>query len=160
MIYVLSKGFFILVYQSYPKMNIRKAEIKDAEVIARLLEQLGYPTENGLVARRLSILVNNNEHLDVVGEIDGGVIGFMSLHFIPQIAFDTEYAVISYLVVDDKARKQGAGKLLEEYAVMAAKERKCKRIFLHSNARRVDAHRFYLRQGYQEYAKAFVKYLD
>lgn len=148
------------MYQFYTKMNIRKAEIKDAEVIARLLEQLGYPTENGLVARRLSLLAVNNEHLDVVGETGDNVLGFMSLHFIPQIAFDAEYAVVSYLVVDNKARKQGIGKILEEYAVEIAAKRGCKRIFLHSNARRLDAHRFYLRQGYQEYTKAFVKYLD
>ncbi|HMI01909.1 MAG TPA: GNAT family N-acetyltransferase [Pedobacter sp.] len=140
-------------------MNIRKAEVKDAEVIERLLEQLGYPTENGLVARRLSLLANNDEHLDAVVEMENEVFGFMSLHFIPQIAFDAEYAVISYLVVDDKARSLGIGKILEEYAVEIAAKRGCKRIFLHSNARRTDAHRFYLRQGYQEYAKAFVKYL-
>jgi GNAT superfamily N-acetyltransferase len=140
-------------------MNIRKAEIKDAEVIARLLEQLGYPTENGLVARRLSFLAGNNEHLDVLAESGDQVLGFMSVHFIPQIAFDAEYAVISYLIVDQDARSRGIGKILEEYAVKIATERHCRRIILHSNARRADAHRFYLKQGYQEYAKAFVKYL-
>jgi N-acetylglutamate synthase-like GNAT family acetyltransferase len=140
-------------------MNIRKAEVKDAEVIARLLEQLGYPTENGLVARRLSLLTDNDEHLDVVVEVENNILGFMSLHFIPQIAFDADYAVISYLVVDEKTRKQGIGRILEEYAVEITVKRGCRRIFLHSNARRTDAHRFYLRQGYQEYAKAFVKYL-
>ena len=147
------------MHQYSPKMNIRKAEVKDAEVIVRLLEQLNYPTENGLVARRLSLLADNDEHLDVVVEVGNNVPGFMSLHFIPQIAFDADYAVISYLVVDEHTRKQGIGKILEEYAVEVALKRGCRRIFLHSNARRTDAHRFYLRQGYQEYAKAFVKYL-
>ncbi len=140
-------------------MNIRKAEIKDAEVITRLLEQLGYPTENGLVAQRLSLLADNDAHLDVVAEIEDNILGFMSLHFIPQIAFDADYAVISYLIVDQEIRSRGVGKILEEYAVDIANDRKCRRIFLHSNERRTDAHRFYLRQGYQEYAKAFIKYL-
>ena len=140
-------------------MNIRKAEVKDANVIARLLEQMGYPAENGLVTRRLLLLADNDEHLDVVVETQDKVLGFMSLHFIPQIAFDADYAVISYLVVDGEVRSRGIGKVLEEYAVKMAAERHCRRIFLHSNARRSDAHRFYLRQGYEEYAKAFVKYL-
>lgn len=140
-------------------MNIRKAENKDADVISRLLEQLGYPTENGLVARRLSLLAGNMEHLDVVVESGDQVLGFMSVHFIPQIAFDAEYAVISYLIVDQETRSRGVGKILEEYAVKTAVERHCRRIYLHSNARRTDAHRFYLRQGYQEYAKAFIKHL-
>jgi N-acetylglutamate synthase-like GNAT family acetyltransferase len=140
-------------------MNIRKAEVKDADVISRLLEQLGYPTENGLVARRLFLLAGNNEHLDVVAESEDKVHGFMSVHFIPQMAFDEEYAVISYLIVDQETRSRGVGKILEEYAVKIAVERRCRRIYLHSNVRRTDAHRFYLRQGYEEYAKAFIKYL-
>lgn len=140
-------------------MNIRRAEIKDAEIIQGLLEQLGYPMENGFVAKRLRVLSDNEEHLDVVCERENRVVGFMSLHFIPQITSDTDYAVISYLVVDEQTRSHGVGKSLEEYAVTVATERKCRRIFLHSNARRVDAHRFYLRQNYQEYDKSFVKYL-
>lgn len=141
-------------------MGIRKAGINDAAAIKNLLVQLGYPTEDGLIARRIEFLAENPEHLDVVYEMEQMVVGFLSLHFIPQVTFEAEYAVISYLIVDEKARSSGLGKMLEEYAVSIARERHCKRIFLHSNARRIDAHRFYLRQGYEEYSKTFVKYLD
>jgi len=140
-------------------MNIRKAEIKDAPFIQKLLGQLGYPVEQDLLVRRIEILSLNQEHKDVVYELDGRITGFMSVHFIPQIAFDAEYAVISYLIVDDQVRSKGVGKALEEYAVDLAVSRECKRILLNSNARRTDAHRFYFRQGYEEYNKAFVKYL-
>ncbi|HKG05493.1 MAG TPA: GNAT family N-acetyltransferase [Pedobacter sp.] len=140
-------------------MHIRKAETKDVPAIRDLLEQLGYPTQDGLVARRLEKLGISSEHCDVVCESGNNVVGFMSVHFIPQVAFDAEYAVISYLIVDDQKRSHGIGKALEEYATEIAVERGCRRIYLHSNARRVDAHRFYIRQDYEEYAKTFVKYL-
>lgn len=140
-------------------MNIRKAEIKDASFIQKLLGQLGYPVGEDLLVKRIEILSSNQEHKDVVYELDGRITGFMSVHFIPQIAFDAEYAVISYLIVDDQIRSKGVGKALEEYAVELAVLRGCRRILLHSNARRTDAHRFYVRQGYEEYNKTFVKYL-
>lgn len=140
-------------------MNIRKAELKDAEAIRILMEQLGYPTEDGFIAKRLAYLSTLTDHIDIVYELDGKVLGFISFHFIPQIAFEADYAVISYFVVDDNSRGMGIGKALEEYCTALAVERKCKRIMVHSNARRTDAHRFYLRQGFVEYPKDFVKFL-
>ena len=140
-------------------MTIRTAEVKDAREIKILLEQLGYLTEEIMVQRRLEVLSSNREHMDIVYELDHRVLGFLSLHFIPQIAFDAEYLVVSYLVVDERTRSKGVGAALEEYAVKVARERNCRRILLSSNARRTDAHRFYIRQGYELYQKAFVKYL-
>lgn len=140
-------------------MSIRKAEISDALTIQALLVQLGYPTESGFIANRIDTLSRNPDHLDLVYERDGNVIGFISFHFIPQIAFDGDYGVISYLVVDDKIRSKGVGAALEAYCTSLARERKCKRILVRSNIIREDAHRFYLKQGYEEYQKAFVKHL-
>ncbi|NQX52666.1 GNAT family N-acetyltransferase [Pedobacter panaciterrae] len=140
-------------------MNIRKAEQKDASAIRILMEQLGYPTEEGFIAKKLIDLSKSSDHCDLVCELEGKVLGFLSLHFIPQIAFEADYAVISYFVVDDNSRSLGIGKALEERCTALAIERKCKRIMVHSNARRTDAHRFYLRQGFVEYPKDFVKFL-
>ncbi|WP_316815560.1 GNAT family N-acetyltransferase [Pedobacter nyackensis] len=141
-------------------MNIRKAEISDASTIQALLLQLGYPTEDGFLAERIRTLSSNPDHLDLVYEENGIVIGFISFHFIPQIAFDGDYAVISYLVVDDKIRSRGVGAALEAYCTALAIEKKCKRVLVRSNIIRKDAHRFYLKQGYEEYQKAFVKKLS
>jgi len=140
-------------------MNIRKAELKDASAIQILMEQLGYPTEEGFMSKKLESFLDRPDHRDLVCEIEGKVLGFISIHFIPQIAFEADYAVISYFVVDDDSRSLGIGKALEEHCTALAVERKCKRIMVHSNARRTDAHRFYLRQGFVEYPKDFVKFL-
>lgn len=140
-------------------MSIRTAAAGDAKAIQDLMNQLGYPTEDGFMERRLGVLSKNPDHADLVYEMEGEVVGFISIHFIPQIAFDGDYAVISYLVVDEGVRSLGVGKALEEYCTELATERKCKRILVHSNARRTDAHRFYLRQGFIEYPKDFIKKL-
>ncbi|WP_449437450.1 GNAT family N-acetyltransferase [Pedobacter steynii] len=140
-------------------MNIRKAELKDAGAIRILMEQLGYPTEEGFMTKKLESFSDRTDHQDLVCELEGEVLGFISIHFIPQIAFEADYAVISYFVVDDDSRSLGIGKALEEHCTALAVERKCKRIMVHSNARRTDAHRFYLRQGFVEYPKDFVKFL-
>ena len=140
-------------------MHIRKAETGDALRIQTLLEQLGYPTENGFIADRLALFSGREDHFDLVYEREGIVIGFLSFHLIPQMAFDGNYGVISYLVVDENIRSGGVGKALEEYCTALAIEKKCKRVLVSSNIRRTDAHRFYLRQGYEEYQKAFIKYL-
>lgn len=140
-------------------MEIRKATVKDAHQIQFLLDQLGYPTEDGYLASKIAQLSDRTDHQDLVCVLDGKVVGFMSLHYIPQIAFESDYVVISYLVVDADVRSKGVGKALDEYCTSVARERKCKRILVHSNARRTEAHRFYLRQGYIEYPKDFVKFL-
>ncbi|TKC06342.1 GNAT family N-acetyltransferase [Pedobacter frigoris] len=140
-------------------MSIRTAAAGDAKAIQDLMNQLGYPTEDGFIEKRLEVLSKNLEHTDLIYELEGAVVGFISIHFIPQIAFDGEYAVINYFVVDDQVRSQGVGKALEERCTELATARKCKRILVHSNARRTDAHRFYLRQGFIEYPKDFIKKL-
>jgi N-acetylglutamate synthase-like GNAT family acetyltransferase len=47
-------------------MNIRRAAIGDAEAIQVLLAQLGYPTLDGLIERRLAVLAGNSEHADLM----------------------------------------------------------------------------------------------
>jgi N-acetylglutamate synthase-like GNAT family acetyltransferase len=140
-------------------MSIRKADVKDATAIQKLLTQLGYPTADGFLAMRLEKLLDNPEHFDLVYEQEGIVVGFISFHLIPQITMEGNYALISYLVVDDQVRSRGVGKALEMHCTALAKAHRCTRILLHSNIKRVEAHRFYLRQGYDEYQKAFVKHL-
>lgn len=140
-------------------MTIRKAEQKDAVSIQGLLTQLGYPTADGFIAERLEQLAIYPGHYDLVCELNGKVCGFLSFQLIPQISFDGNYLLLSYLVVDDQIRSRGIGKALETYCTEQARMLKCKRILLHSNHTRTAAHRFYLRQGYQEYQKAFVKHL-
>ena len=141
-------------------MSIRSAQAGDGPAIEQLLDQLGYTGTTGFLPKRLEgMLADPNERL-LVYETTAGVIAFISVHFIPQIAVAGDFARISYFSVADSVRGQGIGREMEEYAVMLAKERGCDRIVVHCHTRRVDAHRFYFRQGYEESPKYLMKRLN
>lgn len=139
---------------------IREATVADAPVIATLPEALGYPgTKDFIHDKILQLTCHPDEHLLVCAE-EQTVIGFISLHFIPQLALRGDFCRISYFCVDSQQRGKGTGKLLKKYAARLAKEKGCDRLEVHCHSRRTDAHRFYSRQGYTESQKYFVKTLS
>lgn len=141
-------------------MKIRNIQENDAAAVANLLQQLGYEgAENFLPGKIRSLMTDPDEYCLVAEETNGQVIGFISIHIIPQIALKGDFARISYFSVDEHFRSRGVGKLLEEHCERIARERNCDRIELHSHSRREDAHRFYDRQGYVESPKYLVKKL-
>ena len=140
-------------------MNIRLAETKDVPGISVLLEQLGYPKAKNFLTEKVQQLLADTNHELLVYEEDQIVLGFISVHFEPQLAVSGDFAIVSYLCVDDAARSKGIGKKLLDRVTMIAKDRNCDRIQLHSNIRRLDAHRFYEREGFHESRKFFRKKL-
>ncbi|PAD65933.1 hypothetical protein CHH83_26640 [Bacillus sp. 7586-K] len=87
------------------------------------------------------------------------VIALISIHFIPQITIKGDFARISYFAVDTNVRGKGIGRKIEEYCTDLAIKRNCDRTYVHCHSRRTDAHRFYMRQGFTESPKYFIKML-
>jgi GNAT superfamily N-acetyltransferase len=142
-----------------PQLEIRAAAPGDMPDLARLLAQLGYPGTQTFLAGRMRQLADHPDALLLVAHAGGKILGFVSLHFMPQLALAGDFCRIAYLCVEEQARSLGIGAMLEQRAVAEALARRCDRIELHSHARRHDAHRFYARQGYEESPKYFVKRL-
>jgi len=142
-----------------PEIVIRTACPADAPALVGLLAQLGYPDTAGFVDRRVRELLAHPDALLLVAETDGAVQGFLSLHFIPQLALAGDFCRLSYLCVSEGARSLGIGAALEHRAVEEARRRGCDRIELHSHQRRAHAHRFYFREGYEESPKYLMKRL-
>lgn len=140
-------------------MSIRRANKEDAFAIGRLLEQLNYPVEKEFITDQLTRLLKHDDHLILVYELENEIVGFLSAHFIPQIALDGDFTIISYFAVDKSFRSRGIGKALEETCVSIAKEKNCDRIQVHCNYKRIEAHKFYERNGYVESPKYFSKSL-
>jgi GNAT superfamily N-acetyltransferase len=140
-------------------VGIRRAEGRDREAIRELLSQLDYPGTEKFLARKMERLINHPDEALLVYEEDGKLLGFISLHFIPQIALEGDFARISYFSVDQSDRSRGIGQEMEEYCTRLARERGCDRMEVHCHTRRVQAHGFYLRQGYEESPKYFIKKL-
>jgi len=140
-------------------MSIRSARLSDGPAIEQLLDQLGYTGTGLFLPQKLVWMLADPDERILVYETTAGVVAFVSVHFIPQIAVAGDFARISYFSVDDSVRGQGIGREMEEYVAMLAKERGCDRIEVHCHERRVDAHRFYFRQGYEEVPKYLMKRL-
>jgi GNAT superfamily N-acetyltransferase len=140
-------------------VHIRAARDGDAAALVPLLAQLGYPGADAFIARRLREQQDHPDALCLVAEAEGRLVGVMSLHFVPQLALAGDFCRLSYLCVDEGARGLGIGARLERRAVQEAQRRGCDRIEVHSHERRGEAHRFYLREGYEESPKYLMKRL-
>ena len=105
-------------------MNIRNATYRDAPAIRLLLEALGYKTSMSLLVNQLETLFGREDHQVFVYELHKEVVGFISIHYMPQLAFDGELAFISYLSVDETVRDQRIDNALEQYVTEQALKRK------------------------------------
>jgi N-acetylglutamate synthase-like GNAT family acetyltransferase len=140
-------------------MLIRKATYHDAPVIKLLLETLGYTSRLSLLVNQLDTRFDKEDHQAFVYELRREVLGFISIHYLPQLAFEGELVVISYLAVDEGVKNHDIGMALEQYITDQAKKRKCERIQVHCLEWRAKEDQFYKQQGYQEYPKYYTKRL-
>ncbi|HUZ40439.1 MAG TPA: GNAT family N-acetyltransferase [Acidimicrobiales bacterium] len=96
-----------------------------------------------------------------VAELDGDVVGVCQViifqHFQHAGAWCAE---IESVHVRSDVRSQGIGALMLHAAEELAVERGCYRIQLTSRNVRVDAHRFYLANGYGQTSQGFKKFFD
>lgn len=140
-------------------VQVRDATVDDAPAISALLTSLGYPGTEGFVPDKIAVLLQHPDARLLVAWDATGVLGVVSVHFIPQLALQGDFCRISYLCVAEGARSRSVGAVLEERVVALAQARGCDRIELHCHSRRTDAHRFYARQGYEESPKYLMKLL-
>jgi len=123
------------------------------------MEALGYKTSLGLLITQLEKLAGRTDMDVFVLELDNAVVGFISVHYLPQLGFDGELVQITYLSADETIAKPEVAKELEVYMAEQARKRKCDRIQVHCHDWRVSTHGFYIKQGYTEYPKYFTKRL-
>jgi GNAT superfamily N-acetyltransferase len=129
--------------------TVRKASVADAERIAALCDQLGYPAKRLEVARRLAAIRRDPDHaVFVVEDSSGRVAGWVHIG-IGKWLESAGWAEVGGLVIDDEQRGRGLGSLLMQWAERWAKAHGMKYVRLRSNVVRKDAHRFYRKLGYE-----------
>ncbi len=139
-------------------ITVRKAKASDAEVIAALLGELGYPQTPDMVRRRLEELTKFPSARVLVAVNGGEVIAVGTLNFIP-LLHDQKIARVSALAVIGPYRGKGVGQIMMGAFENIARKAGCPRLEVTSNIRRTGAHGFYERMGYEETSKRFVKWL-
>lgn len=131
------------------KLRVRNARMSDAEGIAVLSGQLGYPSSTAEVRRRLRKLLGDRNHAIWVAELDGGPVAGWIHVFVHQVLESKRDAEIGGLVIDETFRGHGAGKALVARAEHWARSRGLKSVYVRSNVIRQSAHLFYQRLGYK-----------
>ena len=128
-------------------MHVREATPADAEALASLSGQLGYPADVPTILRRLAQVERSVVLVAVNAE--GAVCAVA--HAEPRRLLIAEpFVELAALVVDERARGSGAGAMLLAAVEAWAREQGFTSVRVRSNVLRERAHRFYLREGYIE----------
>lgn len=138
-------------------MNIRQADLKDSFALSALLSELGYGGTENFIEQRLAQLSSDPSEALLVAEFGNQVLGFLSMHFIPQLALAGDFARISYFCIAEGERSKGVGQQLLQHAESLAAQRGCDRMEVHCHHSRLKANQFYAREGYVESPRYHVK---
>lgn len=113
-----------------------------------LLRQLGYELTDVAIRHNLALIDDSPHDWIYLAVAKGQAVGLMHVKRQFQIHTPVRLEVVA-LVVDEAYRGSGVGKILLNQADKMAREMDLPEIVLHSSQKRVEAHRFYLNNGYQ-----------
>jgi GNAT superfamily N-acetyltransferase len=123
--------------------------LSDAEAVADLCTQLGYPSTGAEMKRRIGLLLGRDDHALLVAMVDGEwVIGWVHVCAVTLLESDP-LAEIWGLVVDAEERGRGVGRRLMAAAESWARQHGFTVMGLRSRRQREEAHLFYERLGYR-----------
>ncbi|HSP46006.1 MAG TPA: GNAT family N-acetyltransferase [Chthoniobacterales bacterium] len=126
---------------------VRRAQTADAAGMAELSGILGYPADRETMRSRLEKLSGREEHVVLVAEINGEVVGWIHGAEQPNLVAD-RIGEICGLVVADGRRTGGIGRRLVEEVEQWARGRGLDQVSVRSNIARTESHPFYERVGY------------
>jgi len=139
------------------RVTIRLAALRDADAIAPLLGQLGYPTTADELSERIERLADRPDGEVLVAELDGEVVGLAAYQLIDVIERPDPQCRITALVVDDRYRRRGVAYALLHTIEETARDFACFRLEVTTHPDRADALAFYRAAGFDERPHRLVK---
>jgi ribosomal protein S18 acetylase RimI-like enzyme len=130
-----------------PKLAIRDVRPKDIDALVVLIGALGYEVSAVDLRKRLAQLKQAGQHVLVADR--GGAIGVLTTSTMHVLHRPRPVGRISMMVVAEAARGQGIGAALVAEAEARLKAAGCGLVEVTSNAKRLRAHAFYERLGYE-----------
>lgn len=130
-----------------PIFSIRPAQATDAQEMARLSGDLGYPATTAEQAVRLEAALAHPGIGVMVAAGPYGLWGWVAVEQRISLLVAPRAEIVA-LVVDAEARECGIGRALVEMAETWARERGLLRLVVRSNTSRPAAHPFYQHLGY------------
>jgi GNAT superfamily N-acetyltransferase len=139
-----------------PTLTIRPAQASDAEAIATLFTDEGYPTGPSDIVERMTRFASEHSRV-VIAEHEGVVLGFIALHALPRFEHDDRILRVLALVVDAGARERGVGHRLMTEAERIAGELGAAFIEVTSGHHRPEARKLYESMGYDASIAAYLR---
>lgn len=142
------------------QINLRKAEKRDQSSVYGLICQLvGFEFDKKSFEVTFEKNLANPSVNYWVIENNESVIGFVSLHIQVLLHHQKKVAEVQELCVDEKLTGMGIGKLLLDESIQEAERQNCEIIELAASNKRVEAHRFYEREGWERSHFKFTRKL-
>ena len=150
--------------QDLPKQSpfvIERCEAGDFDGVLALLRQLwpGKDLARETLRQIFEQAVLAKSRVLLQATVAGEIVGFGSMSLKMHLWHGGLIGWIDELVIDERHRGQGVGKLLLEYLIGLARERGCRGMELDSAFHRLGAHAFYEELGFEKRAYLFSKRL-
>lgn len=139
-----------------PPISLRPATLGDAERIATLFTEEGYPAGSSDIVTRLSRFGAPHGRV-VVAELDGEVLGFVAVHALPRFEHDDWIVRVLALVVDAGVRERGVGHLLMAEAETFGRELGAAFTEVTAGHHRPEAQRLFEALGYDASVTAYLR---
>jgi GNAT superfamily N-acetyltransferase len=140
--------------------QVRPLRPSDAGSVARLLNQLGYPAEEGEVRTRIEAWARDDRGIAVGVMIEDRLAGCAAVHVIPFFERPGARARLVALVVDAEYRRRGIASALVEQCRNFARRHGATEIEVTSRRTRPEAHRFYPGLGFSDVSDQSRRYLS
>ncbi|MDP1815759.1 MAG: GNAT family N-acetyltransferase [Leadbetterella sp.] len=139
---------------------IRKAKETDLEFVKLLVEELEEQKFELEIFKEIYFknLANTEVHY-FVAEVNNEIVGFMSIFESTPLHHCHKLAEIQELIISIKHRGLSIGKEFIELATKLGQEKDWLQIELSSHMKRLKAHSFYMRNGFNRRHFKFVKLL-
>jgi len=137
-------------------IDLRSATVADAERIAALFTDEGYPSGPSDIVERLARFDSDGSRV-IVADNGGEVLGFVAVHALPRFEHSDRIIRIMALVVDAGERGRGIGRLLMEEAERIGRDLDAAFAEVTAGHHRPDARRLYEELGYDGTVAAYLR---
>jgi len=136
--------------------TLRRAEPGDADRIATLFTDEGYPSGPSDIVERLKRF-SSAESQVIVADHGGEVLGFIALHAVPRFEHDDRFVRVLAVVVDAGARERGVGHRLMAEAETFGRERGAAFVEITAGRHHPEARQLYESLGFDGSVTAYLR---
>ena len=142
-------------------MEIRKTKLEDLDSVFELLDELyENKIEYSKFTQKYKESLEDNSFYGIVAIENNKVVGVLISRVINRLAKKKNILFIDDLIVNEKCRNIGIGKLLIQTATAYAISKNCGALELTSMIQNINAHRFYENNGFEKRQYKFKKTLN